>query len=261
MNDSSALRPAGSAGLSGVARALRRALVSQLHPRMLFALLMPFLITLAGAVVLIWLCWDPVTAWLQRTVSDWAVVAQVDEWLIAAGLVSLKLWLVPLAAVAILLPVAGILGLAIAAVCVMPMVLNHLEARDYAGLKRQGRHGLAVGMWNAIWVTTVFALGWLVTLPLWLLPPMALVLPVFWWAFAFSRMMRVDALVEHASPAERRLLEQRHNAGFWTLGFILALGNLLPPAWLVLPVFSALVFAHYGLDALARLRQETVIDV
>jgi hypothetical protein len=30
--------------------------------------------------------------------------------------------------------------------------------------------------------------------------------------------------------------------------------NLFPPAWLFLPVFSALVFAHYSLDALQRLR-------
>ena len=106
-----------------------------------------------------------------------------------------------------------------------------------------------------------FAAGWLLTLPLWLVPPMALILPVFWWAFAFSRMMRVDAIVEHASPAERRLLIQRHNGGFWVIGLICSLLNLLPPAWIILPVFSALVNAHYGLEALKRLREERVIDV
>ena len=91
---------------------------------------------------------------------------------------------------------------------------------------------------------------------------MAVVLSLFWWAFAFSRMMRLDAIVEHASPAERRLLLQRHNVGFfWGIGLLCSLLNLLPPAWVILPVFSALVYAHYGLDALARLRQENTIDV
>src|SRR5690606_29549744 len=96
MTDSSLPPPsAGSAGLAGIARAFRRALVSQLHPRMLFALLLPFLITLVGAIVLVWLFWDPLTGWLDRELSDWAMIAQVDQWLIAAGLISLKIWLVP----------------------------------------------------------------------------------------------------------------------------------------------------------------------
>ena len=67
--------------------------------------------------------------------------------------------------------------------------------------------------------------------------------------------MRVDAIVEHATPEERKRLIARHGGGFWTLGLICALLNLLPPAWIVLPVFSALVCAHYGLDALQRARQ------
>jgi len=86
------------------------------------------------------------------------------------------------------------------------------------------------------------------------------VLSIFWWAFAFSRMMRVDAIVEHASPQERRLLLERHNLGFWTIGLICALLNLLPPAWIILPVYAGLVNAHYGLEALRRLREERVIE-
>jgi hypothetical protein len=184
----------------------------------------------------------------------------VDEWLVAIGLFSLKVYLVPLVAAAILLPVSGILGLVIAAVFVMPLVLRHVGQREYAGVAKQGKFSTTVSVWNAAWVSIAFALGWVLTLPLWLVPPMALLLHIFWWAFAFSRMMRIDAIVEHASPDERRLLLRRHNQGFWILGLLCSLINLLPPAWVVLPVFSALVFAHYGLDALQRLRQEKVIN-
>jgi len=258
------LRPASpsprSTGLAGVGQAFLRALKSQCHPRMLFALLLPFLIALLGGLLLVWLFWDPLTAWLTVRVSEWGFIERADQWLAAVGLFSLKVWLIPMAAIAILLPASGILGLAIAAVCVMPIVLGHVERRDYAGLARHGRNSLAVGLWNAVWVSAVFAAGWLLTLPLWLVPPMAVLLSVFWWAFAFSRMMRVDAIVEHASPAERRILDRRQNTGYWAIGLICALINLLPPAWVVLPVFSALVYAHYALDGLARLRQEGVVE-
>ncbi|WP_171962836.1 EI24 domain-containing protein [Bordetella trematum] len=254
MNLPSTTPPAAAAASAHIARAFKRALVSQLHPNMLFAVLLPFLIALVGAFLLLWLFWTPLTDWLTLEASRSDVVNRVDEWLVAVGLFSLKLYLVPVLAAAILLPISGILGLAIAAVFVMPLVLRHVSRREYAALQARGRHATAVSVWNALWVSLAFAAGWLLTLPFWLVPPMALLLSVFWWAFAFSRMLRVDAIVEHASPEERRQLLARNNIGFWIIGLICALLNLLPPAWIFLPTFSSLVYAHYGLDALQRLR-------
>ena len=247
-------------GAVSVGQAFKRALVSQCHPTMLFAVLLPFLIALVGAFLLLYLFWTPLTDWLRAEVSHWDMVNQADEWMIAMGLFSLKIYLIPVIAAAILLPVSGILGLAIAAVFVMPLVLRHVGQREYASVTRRGKFSTAVSVWNAVWVSAAFAVGWVLTLPLWLVPPMAIILSIFWWAFAFSRMMRVDAIVEHASPEERKLILDRNNRGFWTIGLICSLLNLLPPAWIILPVFSALVYAHYGLEALRRLRQDRVIE-
>lgn len=251
---------AATAGAAGVAQAFKRALVSQFHPNMLLAVLLPFVIALLGALLLLWLFWTPLTEWLNVQASQWQVVNSFDAWLVGLGLFSIKLYLIPVIAAAILLPISGILGLAIAAVFVMPLVLRHVGAREYAGVSRQGRNATAYSVWNAIWVSGVFAVGWVLTLPFWLVPPMAVLLSIFWWAFAFSRMLRVDAIVEHASPEERCMLLERHNTGFWIIGLICSLLNLLPPAWVILPVYSGLVYAHYGLEALRRLRQERVIE-
>ncbi|PWF25113.1 hypothetical protein DD235_02825 [Corticimicrobacter populi] len=250
-----------SAMLDGVGRACVRALVSQCHPRMLFALLLPFLIMFVGGSLLLWLAWTPLTQALQNGLDGVGVVNRVDQWMVMAGLFSLKVWLIPLLAVVILLPMAGILGLVVAAIWVMPLVLSHVASREYPELSRQGRHAWVGSIWNTLWVMCIFIIGWMLTLPLWLIPPLGVLLSVFWWAFAFTRIMRVDALIEHASPQERKLLQQRCYGGFWSLGLICALLQLLPPAWLFLPVFSALLFVHYGLDRLRRLRAESIIDV
>ena len=250
-----------SVGLWGVGRASGRAIVSQLHPKMLMALLLPLAVALIAAVVLVLLFWTPLTAWLQESLATLGIVTWADETMAKVGMgsmmVVLKLWLVPLAATLILLPLSGILGLAVAAVVVMPLVLRHIGERDYPDVARRGGNGFVGGLWNAVWVTTLFIVGWLLTLPLWLFPPFAVLLPIFWWAFAFSRMLRVDALAEHASAAERDILYARHNVGFWGLGGICALINLFPPAWFLLPVLSALMFSHFGMEALRRLRSET----
>ncbi|MFA5665326.1 EI24 domain-containing protein [Castellaniella sp.] len=251
-------------GFAKIGQAFRRAVVSQLHPRMLLALLLPFFIALLGAIILLWLFWSPLTLWIDQFISAWGPLDALDQWLLAVGWFSLKLWmlpvLVPVMAAGLLLPMAGILGLVIAAIFVMPIVLRHLERHNYPGLKRQGRHVTVLGTWNAIWVGTLFCLGWLLTMPLWLLPPFALVLPVFWWAFAVNRMLRVDALIEHASPPERRLLWRRNSRLLWLLAGCLSLLNLIPLFWLVMPVFSALAYAHFCLDALRELRAQTLID-
>ena len=248
-----------SLGLEGVGQAFGLAVKSQLHPRMLFAMLLPFVIMFIGAIVLLLVALGPLTAWMDRQITASAAVVQADQWLVSLGLFSvltLKAWLLPVASVVILLPVSGILGLAVAAVCVMPMVISHLSGTTYAGLRREGRNSFVVSLWNAVWVSILFALGWVLTLPLWLAPPLGLVVSVFWWTFAFSRMMRIDAIVEHASPAERRVLLARHSTAFWGIGLICALINLIPPAWVFLPVFSGLVYTHFGLSALTRLRAQ-----
>lgn len=240
--------------INGVGRAFTRSVVSQFHPRMLMALLLPFVVVLIGSAVLLWLLWEPVTLWLGDTVMQWAWLQQVDAWMLAVGLVSLKIWLIPIAATLILLPFAGLLGLAITAVFIMPLVLRHLKSGAYPDVQARGRFGFAVSGWNAIWVMTIFAAGWLLTMPLWLLPPLALVLPTLWWTFAFTRMLRLDALADFATSEERRTLIARHRGEFWLLGLICALLSLLPPAWFFLPVFSALLFAHFSLEALRQLR-------
>lgn len=239
--------------------AVRRALASQMHPKMLLAILLPFFVFIVGAVLLLWLLWTPLTGWLDTSVLEGSYVDTVDAWLVNVGLFSLKLYLVPILALLILLPMAGILGLAVAAVFIMPLVLRHLESREYAGLERKGSLVATYGWWNAIWVMALFIVGWLVTLPLWLIPFMPLLLPVFWWAFAFSRMLRVDALLEHADDAERRYLWKHHNRQYWLLGLLLSLVSLLPLVWLVLPTLSALVFAHFSLEALRRLRAQPAV--
>lgn len=238
----------------GVGQAFLRALRSQLHPRMIFALFMPVIVTLVLGSILIWLAWTPLTDWLSESLTESAVPGMMDPVVGTAGFLAIKAWMIPIIAVIILLPFAGIVGLAVAAVWIMPLVLAHLSRNNYPDVQPRGRHAFVISVWNAVWVSVVFMTGWLITLPLWLIPPLGMILSVFWWTFAFSRMMRIDAIADHASSEERKSLLRDRNIGFWSIGLICALLNLLPPAWVFLPVFSGLVFAHFGLEALRQKR-------
>lgn len=239
-----------------VAIALKQAVVSQLHPKMLAALLLPLLVAIFGAIILVWLFWTPLNDWLLVVLGDVGAVERVDQWMVDIGLFSLKAYIVPIVVALIVFPSSGILGLIIAAVFVMPLALQHIQKRHYPQLKRQGEFSTVVSATNACWVGVCFVIGWLVTLPFWLLPFLGVILPVFWWAFAFTKLLRLDSMIEHANKTERTILRKRYNRDYWVLGVVMALCNLLPPAWLIMPVFSALVFAHFSLRQLAHVRSE-----
>ena len=130
--------------------------------------------------------------------------------------------------------------------------------------------GVSVRNWRFVSVALV------VSVPLWLVPPLVLILPPLIWGWLTYRVMTFDALAEHASKEERQEIFRRHRSSLLGIGILTgylgaapsivwASGLLFAAAFFVLVplaiwiytlvfAFSALWFAHYCLDALGQLR-------
>jgi hypothetical protein len=131
-------------------------------------------------------------------------------------------------------------------------------------------------------MSVLLAMGALImTLPLWWLPPLAMLLPALIWGWLTYRVMAFDVLAEHASAAERHELMRRYRFPLLGMGvitgmmgaaptFIWASGAVFAAAFVVLiPVavwiytlvfiFASLWFVHFLLQALAELRTEPLI--
>jgi uncharacterized protein involved in cysteine biosynthesis len=108
---------------------------------------------------------------------------------------------------------------------------------------------------NAVVAVTLFAVLWIVTLPLWFTGIGALVLPPLISAGFNQRMFRYDALAEHASPEEYAAVVRAGGGRLFLLGLALALMYAIPFVNLAVPVLSGLAFTHLCLAELARLRQ------
>jgi hypothetical protein len=124
--------------------------------------------------------------------------------------------------------------------------------------------------------TVVALVALVVSVPLWLVPPLILILPPLIWGWLTYRVMAFDALATHADEEERCTIfrEQRLTllgmgifTGYlgaapslvWASGVVFAAGFiiLVPLAiWIYTLVFafSSLWFAHYCLFALQSLR-------
>lgn len=237
-----------------VLRAFGRAVVSQLHPKMLALLIVPFLLAIVFWALAAFLVWTPLTGWLETALFDGGWLASLDAWAVARGISDLSGWMTAILALLLIVPVMFATAVVLVAVFAMPIVIRHLGDGPYRDVSREGSLSIPASVWNAVSSTLVFAIGYLISLPLWLIPPLALIVPWLWWSWLTARVMRFDSLVEHAGTDERRRVIAGRRRDYFVLALLVTALNFVPPLFLVTPVLSALAFTHYSLASLRQRR-------
>ena len=249
-----------------------------LYPRVIGLSVLPLVLIVAMSWLLGYLYWDTavtfVRAWLDA--SSW--LALVWGWLEGVGLANLKTVVAPLLVIFSFTPLVVVASLLAVSFLMTPALTRLVAERRFNGLQRKQGGSLLKSVWWTFF-SLVLALGALVlTLPMWLVPPLALLLPAFIWGWLTYRVMAFDVLAEFASTEERETLMARHRMSFLAMGVITGLmgaapslvwasGALFAAAFVILvPVaiwiytlvfaFSSLWFAHFALAALHALRDE-----
>jgi uncharacterized protein involved in cysteine biosynthesis len=229
--------------------AFARALRDLANPRVLSVLLIPMLGAIALWSLLGWFFWDTWSGGLRAAIDSTAV----GVWLASHG----AAWLVGSASailvIVLLLPAMFVTAVLITELIAMPMIVSVVERR-YPGVARLGGGAVTGSMANAMAAVVVFAVLWIVTLPLWLTGVGAAVLPALNSAYLNQRLFRYDALAEHATREEYREIVKRAKWRLYALGLLLALLYYIPFVNLIAPVVSGLAFTHFCLGELARLR-------
>jgi hypothetical protein len=267
-------------GMSRVFDAFWRASVYCLHPRVILMSLLPVLLAGAGAFALSWFFWEDAVAGVRSGLEASALLAPAMLWLDQISGGAFRPVIGPLVVVALSVPVLLITALLLVAGVMMPVIVTLVAQRRFALLDRRRGAGWWRSLFHSLAATALAFGALLATLPLWLFPPLALLLPPLIWGWLTSRVMAFDALADHASNEERQILVADHRwqflgmgvvAGFlgaapslvWVTGAMaLPMMPLLVPlfvwAYTLVFAFAALWYAHYGLGALAdmRLRRE-----
>lgn len=255
-----------------------RAAAYCLMPRVVALSLLPLLlITLAA-----WggghFYWQPAVAWMQAALegSDW--LGLLWGWLSHFGVDNLPVVLAPLLVLMLATPVVVIVCVLAVAVLMAPAIVSLVAERRFAELQRKrGGSFLASALWS-LGSTIAALLALVVSMPLWLVPPLVLVLPPLIWGWLTYRVMAFDALAEHASRPERQEIFKRYRLSLLTIGvlcgflgaapgIVWASGVVFAAAFFVLvPIaiwiytlvfaFSSLWFTHFCLAALQRLREQ-----
>jgi hypothetical protein len=257
-----------------------RAALYCLQPRVMLMSALPLLIAVALGAGLCWLVWDPALAQVQAWLGEWQLFAALMRWLEKLSLGSLRTVVAPLLLFTLALPFFFLLSLLAVAWLAAPAAVRLVASRRFPQMQRRrgGSFLGSVAMALGSALVALLALG--VTLPLWLVPPLVVVVPPLVWGWLTARVMAYDALAQHASAEERQLLMRRHRWPFLAMGLMVgylgvapgliwafgAVAVILAPLLIPLAIwlytfvflFASLWFAHFGLAALERLRGEPI---
>jgi hypothetical protein len=258
-----------------------RAMLSQLHIKMLLLTLLPFLLSLILWGVVLWLGLQPLIDSLQQyfTVNNmFGVSGAILNWF---SMGALKAVLVPLIAMWALLPLMILTALMFVALIAVPAVLEHVARRHFPQLAREHGGSWWGTLWTSLWCFLIFALLWLMTLPLLLMPPLNFALHPLLWGWLTYRVMAYDALSEHASADERRAILRLHRWPLLAIGTATGIAGTAPTllwlggvlSWFFFPlfaglsiwlyvlvfVFGGLWFQYYCLEALSRYRADAAL--
>jgi uncharacterized protein involved in cysteine biosynthesis len=155
----------------------------------------------------------------------------------------------------VFVPLVIMTTLVITTIFVMPALIKLVANRNYPELKRENGGNLSGSIINAVFASGIFILIWIITLPLWTVG-IGVIIPFIAAAFMNQQLFRYDALSEHASKQEIKIVCALNRYSLWGLGLLTGLIQFVPLLNLLAPIFTALAFIHFGLERLKLLRAE-----
>lgn len=258
-----------------------RATAYCLHPRVIGLSFLPLVLMATLALGLGYFFWEAAIESVRVSLDGSPLLNTLWAWLQGLGLANLKTVLAPLIVIFAVTPVIVVLSLLVVAVLMTPTLVSLVSERRFPLLERKKGGSLVVGLLWSLGSTLLAVVAMIVSIPLWLVPPLILILPPLIWGWLTYRVMAFDALADHASADERREVMRRHRGALLGIGIVTgylgaapsllwASGALFAAAFVILVplaiwiytlvfAFSSLWFSHYCLAALETLRAEAAL--
>jgi len=220
---------------------------------------------------------------MRLWLDSFSYTGRVWEWLDSVGAGRFKSVLVPLLLVFALTPLIVIVSMLAVALLMTPAVVRLVAANRFPDLAERQGGGLASSLLWTLLSTALAGVALVISVPLWLVPPLALLVPPLIWGWLTFRVMAFDALASHADAAERRAIFKAHSGWLLLMGVVTGylgaspslvwvLGAGFAPAFVLLVplaiwiytlvfAFATLWFTHFCLGALHALRLQNRAEV
>ncbi|MDR1662509.1 MAG: EI24 domain-containing protein [Azoarcus sp.] len=205
------------------------------------------------------LSWSTLVGGVMRWVEGlgWGVGDQIGA---SALLAAVAFFLVKLAVACAFVPLFYVTSLALVALVALPMMLDRVAERDYADLEQRRGGSSAGSVLNTLLALLWFVFVFILSLPLWLIPGVALVAPVLAAGWLNQRIFGYDALMRHADRGEFVRLRKELRPSLLLLGGTTVLLAYVPLLNIIAPALAGLAFVHFLLEALRRDRGVSILE-
>lgn len=263
--------------MKSILDAFMRAGLYCLMPRVIALSFLPLLLMVVLSWGLGYLYWDAAVSGVRQFLEQFSLLSSLWGWMEQLGVPDLKTVVAPLLVILAVTPLVVVVSLFSVSAFMTPGLTLMVVERRFPTMER--KHGASM-LQGLLWslFSLLLAIGaLLLTLPLWLVPPLALVLPALIWGWLTYRVMTFDVLSDIADASERQALMAQHRLSLLGMGIVSGMmgaapgvvwasGALFAAAFVILVpvaiwiytlvfVFSSLWYAHFLLDGLSRLRQ------
>ncbi len=257
-----------------------RAALYCLHPRVIALSVLPVVLMGVLSLGLGYFFWESAVEAVANLLGNFELVGTVTRWLESLGAPYLQGVLPKAILLFLAIPVIVIVSLLFVALFMTPAMVSLVAERRFAHMVRKKGGSLLAGLAWSLGSTALAVALLLVSIPLWLIPPLILILPPLIWGWLIYRVMGYDALADHASREERRQIFTENRTALLGIGVIcgylgaapsliwasgamfVAMAPILVPVaiWVYTLVlaFSSLWFAHYTLASLEQLRHQNM---
>jgi hypothetical protein len=271
------------AGMSLLFDSFWRAVAYCVHPRVIALSFLPLILMVVLSFGLGYFFWEGAVASVAAWLEAFDLVQMFLGWLERLGMGSLRSVFAPLLVLVMATPLIVLLCLLLVAMFMTPAMVDLVGQRRFPGLERKHGGSLLVSILWSLGSTLLAIVALAVSMPLWLVPPLVLILPPLIWGWLTYRVFAFDALAAHASGDERKAILKQHRGSLLLMGVLsgylgaapsllwasgamfIALAPLLVPVaiWIYTLVFAfaSLWFSHYALAVLQRMRAQAAVDV
>ena len=231
--------------IQGLADSFWRAAAYCLHPRVIALSLLPLFVSGGLVLGLMYFFWADANAAVRATLEGWHLVDSLLQWLDSVGLQAFRSVLTIILVLAAVLPVVILLSLLLVALCMTPAIVRLVAERRFPLLEKKRGGTLAQSLLASLGATLLALVLILLSMPLWLIPPLVMVLPPLIWGWLTYRVFGFDVLAEHASAEERRALLREHRTPMLAMGIACGYLGAVPSLIWAVAGISAIIFAPF----------------
>ena len=171
-----------------------RALLHLVHPRVLLWTLAPLLLMGVAITAAAAWGWEPAVDAVRDGLQQFDLANAALQWLDSVGGNSLRAMVAPIVVVALAVPLVVVGTLLLVGLLMTPTVVALVARRRFPALGRQHGARWWQGLAWSLLCAAATLLALVASLPLWLVPPLALVLPPLIWGWLTYRVFAFAAL-------------------------------------------------------------------